>query len=191
MVDNKKKKDNKNKKDKIFTPGNIILGIIIIVLVVSLFFDFFKQGDDTKITEKTGCPYQDPNILISNIVFSENGVPISDDRLIKPDADTIADYRLKALIRNLGTETVVFTKVGLTGQDLGDLTLVDIDPIEIEANSMATLDVKIDSGGYHKIDLYTSRGPCEGYTLFHEFGAGSKYAWDLEEEQNMNETGTA
>ncbi|MBU0472079.1 MAG: hypothetical protein KKF89_05420 [Nanoarchaeota archaeon] len=170
----------KKQVEKIFSPGNIILGIIIIVLIASLFFDFFGSSP----TETLGCPRAIEGLITTNVIYSGDGVVFLEDRVIKAEDNPLVEYTISALLRNIGEEDITIKYVGLTKQDLGDLDLLEIEPIIISAKSMKTMSIVVPSGTYHKIDLYTD-DTCEGITMWHEFGEGSKYAWELEADENV------
>jgi hypothetical protein len=182
MKDNKEKKTTKE-KDNLFTPGNIILGIIIIVLIGSLFFDFFGSSEQ----EEDGllvCPRQIKNVQISNVVYAADGKAMMEDRIIKPEDNNETEYTVSALIRNYGDEEIIISKLGLTTENFGDLNLIEVNDTVIPANSMKTIKYVVPSGEYHKIDIYTN-DPCEGNVLWHERGEGSKYESELEDENNQ------
>ncbi|MBC8495793.1 hypothetical protein H8D36_06575 [archaeon] len=162
----KKKSDTiKKKSDKLLTPGNIILGIIIIALIGSLFFDFFGAA---KSTESIGCPQTIPNLVISNVVYSADGVAFSDQRVDHLADDPNVKYEISALFRNLGNKKIIITQLALTPGHLDSLQLTTLDePIEIEPQSMKVLQLELPSGAYHKIDAY-SDNPCNGNTVWHD-----------------------
>lgn len=166
------------KSDKLFTPGNIVLGIIIIVLIGSLFFDFFGGGDEEEII---GCPRAIDNLIVTNVVFAEDGVPFSQERVVKPEDNPEAVYTISALLRNVGDEEIVIAQLGLTEYNFGPLNLVDVEDAIIPPKSMKSIEYQVQSAGYHKIDLYTN-DPCQGVAIWHEGGEGSKYEWELEAE---------
>lgn len=167
------------KKEKLLTPGNAVLGIIIIALIGSLFFDFFGGGAD----EPIGCPREIENLIFTNVVFAADGVPIFDGRLIKDEDKPGVKYTVSALLRNVGDEEIVISSLGLTLFNLGPLDLVDVEDIVLSANSLKSVEFQVPLGSYHKIDLYTDSA-CDGTTIWHEPGAGSKFAWELEAEEN-------
>lgn len=157
---NKKKKD----EDKLFTPGNIILGIIIIVLIGSLFFDFFGKESNVGAT----CPQAIPSLIISNFVYTKDSIPINPSRLFVEDDDPNAKYEISALLRNLGKEDIAIENIALTEKHMGSLELTKLDePVIVEAGSMKTMKIQLPSGSYHKMDLYTAN-PCEGNTVWHD-----------------------
>ena len=173
------------KKEKLLTPGNVILGIIIIALIGSLFFDFFGGIEDDPL----GCPRPIDNFIVTNIVYANNGNPIFEDRVIKEDDNPLNVYTVSALLRNIGKENIIIAQLGLTLFNLGPLELVKINGTVIESQSLKAVTFQVPSGTYHKIDFY-SDNPCEGVTVWHEYGAGSSFAWELETETNSttNET---
>jgi len=173
----------KNKQDeKLLTPGNIILGIIILALIGSLFFDFFGGSSEPLNFD---CPRAIDDLIITNIIYAANNEPMLNNRVLKPKFDENINYSLSALLRNVGEDEVVISRLGLTKENLGTLELIDVELETIPGKSMKTIEISIPSGEYHKIDLYTD-DPCEGNTVWHESGEGSKYAWELEAEMNAS-----
>jgi len=168
----------KKESEKIFTPGNIILGIIIIALISSLFFDFFGKKEELPL----GCPQPIRGLIVTNVIFSGDGVIFTQDRDIKPEFDPEASYRIEALLRNTWKEDIELTSLLLTSVNLGPgEVLIFNESIVVKANSISVLNVSVPRGDYHKIDIYST--PCEGVVMFHEVGDGSKYAWELEAEE--------
>lgn len=175
---------DKKKKDDLLTPGNIILGIIIIVLIGSLFFDFFGGA---KETTPQGCPVPIENLIASNVAYMAGDEVMSEDRLIKPEPNDNVSYSISGIFRNIGDEAIEIRQLLLTNQNMGAGDMVDLEePIIINANSIKTFNISLPRGDYHKIDAYA--GACEGNILWHEYGEGSKYAWEIEEMEAGNNT---
>ncbi|MBU0666233.1 MAG: hypothetical protein ABIC91_00430 [Nanoarchaeota archaeon] len=183
MTDKKKKNE-----DKLFTPGNIILGVIIIVLIGSLFFDFFGKNQNTD----GGCPQVIPSLIISNFVYTKNSIPINPSRLIVEDDDPNAKYEISALLRNLGKEDIAIENIALTEVHMGALELTQLDePVIVEAGSMKTMNIQLPSGTTHKIDIYTAN-PCEGNNVWHDqVGHGLEEEYEEVTNEIVTEESTA
>jgi len=173
------------KDDKLLTPGNIILGVIIIALIGSLFFDFFGGA---KI-ESIGCPQAIPNLIVSNIVYgTESGKIFDMNRDVKAEHNSSEQYFISALLRNTGNKEIKITQTALTPLNLGPLELTKIDEIVVEPNSLKTIKLAIPRGDYHKIDLY-SDDVCEGTVIWHDMVGHEIYEQEQAgEELTVNET---
>ena len=157
------KKKSSKEEEKLFTPGNIILGLIIIALIGSLFFDFFGSVEEVSI----GCPQPIPNLIITNIVLTVDDEIITPERTTLGEYDSNADVKLSGLLRNVGKDEIVIRQTHLTEGHLGEGELIDFEePIVVKENSMKIFDVSIPSANYHKIDFYTI--PCEGNVIWHD-----------------------
>jgi len=163
-------------KEKIFTSGNIILAIIIIILIGSLFFDFFKG---TKEEVVAGCPQAIPNLIVTNVIYSGDGTIYTADRLTKPKIDNNVEYKISALFRNIGKDNITINSLLLTTDNLGVGDVLNIEPLTILGNEIKKVEITIPGGDYHKIDAYTNA--CNGIVLFHEHGEGSVYESEYED----------
>jgi hypothetical protein len=153
------------KKEKLFSTGNIILAVIIVLLLASIFFDFFKK-DATKATTNT-CPVAIENLVITNVVYAEDGVPYDPARTTAPELNEKANYTISAILRNSGDAPIEITTLGLTQKHLGDMNPVSITPIIIQPKDMQKLKIQLDGGDYHKIDVF-SKDKCKGNTIWHD-----------------------
>ncbi|MBU1201409.1 MAG: hypothetical protein KJ583_07165 [Nanoarchaeota archaeon] len=157
-------------KENMFSTGNIILGVIIIILIGSLFFDFF--GGKTE-SGPVGCPIPIANLIVTNVMYSGNEEIYTESRVTKPRINPDVEYKISALLRNIGKEDITITSLLLTEENLGIGDVLDIEPIVVPSNTIKKIEIKMPSGSYHKIDIYSDA--CTGNVIFHESGEGSVY----------------
>ncbi len=176
----------KDKKEKLLTPGNIILGVIIIALIASIFIDFSGDGKQANAYDDIGCPQPIKGLIASNVAYMSGETVITEDRLIKPEPNETGKYSITGILRNIGEEDILIRNLLLTKVNLGSGDVIELTmPLLVKANSIAPFDIKVPSGDYHKIDMYST--PCEGMVLFHELGEGAKYQWEIDLETGDEE----
>ena len=99
----------------------------------------------------------------------EAGKPFDELRQQKyvPDPNVTESYWVQGTLRNRGKDKILVSKIALTPEHLGTFDMLDIEDIMIEPNSIKNFKINLDTGAYHKIDLYTD-DICEGTTVWHD-----------------------
>ncbi len=163
----RRKTRSKPKKKNMFSASNIILGVIILVLVISLFVDFSKKMQDG-FTPDDGatCPQDIPGIVVTNVAYGKGDTFFDPDRCFGEE-EVEGNATVSLTVINRGEKQITISALQVNPIHLGQSEQRDIDDIVVKPGERNDVVLSLESCDIHKLDLLTY-DPCDVIRIWHD-----------------------